>query len=155
MEKDFEVVKEGTTLNVILGKELSMGNSAVLTEELAKYYGQGIQKVVFDATGLFFLASSGIRAVIYANQRLGGKTDIVFVNCAKEINDVLALVGLTSFIKFEESQEKRVQYRRRSLSNLDSKEIEQHVSERDQVLDNYAANNDVVCYSMRIGQDDD
>ena len=81
MEKDFEVVKDGTTLTITLGDELSIANASALKGELAKYYGQGIDKVVFDASGLMYLSSAGIQAVIYANQRLGSKAEIVFVNC--------------------------------------------------------------------------
>lgn len=154
MENEFEVTKDGTTLNIVLGKELSTANAPALRRELSNYYGQGIEKVVFDASGLIFLSSSGLQVIIYVNQRLGSKPEIVFVNCAKEIHEVLDLVGLTTFIKFEESLEKKSQYRRNFLSNMNDGEIQQHVNEREQVLDNYAANNDVVCYSMRLGQED-
>ena len=54
-EKDFEVVRDGTTLNVLLSKELSYANATTLTDEMLKYSGQGIEKVVFDATVLMFL----------------------------------------------------------------------------------------------------
>lgn len=86
---------------------------------------------------------------------MGCKNEIVFVNCAKEIFDVLNHVGLTQFIKFEESLELRKAYRRRELKGLDHKEISQHANERNQALDNFAAHNDMVCYSMRIGEDNE
>ena len=37
------------------------------------YKGKGIEKVVFDATKLAYIASSGIRTIIFAKQKLGGK----------------------------------------------------------------------------------
>lgn len=153
MENDFIVTKEGTTLTIVLGKELTTANAPALTNELSKYYGQGIEKVLFDATGLIFLTSSGIRTIFFAYQKLGSTPEIVFANCAKEITSVLDHVGLTSVIKFEESMELRKQYRRR-MSELDSDEIEQHAKERKEALENYEAHNDVVCYSMRLGQED-
>lgn len=155
MDNDFKVVREDNTLTVTLGKELSAANAPALKDELSKYYGKGIQKVVFDASGLIYFSSGGIQAVIYADQRLGCKNGIVFVNCAEEIREVLDHVGLTRFIKFEENMELRKEYRRRELKGLGDKEIDQQASERNQALDNYAAHNDMVCYSMRLGEDDE
>ena len=80
MEKGFEVTKDGTTLNIVLGSELSAVNASALTGELSKYYNQGIEKVVFDATSLISLTSAGIRCVFYAYQDLGSQVKIVFIN---------------------------------------------------------------------------
>ncbi len=154
MENDFVVVKDGSTLNIELGMELSTLNAPVLTEELSKYQGQEIKKVLIDATGLAYLSSSGIRVIYYIYQKLGNKTEIVFLNCAKEIYDLLESINLTSFIKFEEDNEMRIKYRRK-LSQLDNAAVEQHVKQRTETLDNYEAHNDVVCYNMRLGQEDE
>ena len=94
MENNFEVKKDGSTLNVLLDDELSVANSPALTEELSKYRNQGIEKVVFDVTGLIYISSSGIRCIFYAFQELGQQPEIVFVNCAKEIYEVLDHVGM-------------------------------------------------------------
>ena len=102
METDFEVRKEGSVLNIVLGKDLATANAPLLTEELSKYKGQGVEKVVFDATKLKFLASSGIRVIIFSKQKLGGNPEIVFVNCGKEIYNVFDITGIRSFITFEE-----------------------------------------------------
>lgn len=155
MENDFEIVKEGSTLTIKLGAELATANAPALKEELAKFYGQGIQKVVFDASGLSFLSSAGIQAVIYASKRLGSKNEIVFINCVKEIYEVLDFVGLTTFIKFEENPKLKREFRRRNLTGLDDEVINQRTKERAKTLDNYAANNDVVCYSMKMGGEDE
>lgn len=102
MEKDFEVKKEGTVLSVVLGKDLATANAPALTEELTKYKDQGVEKVVFDATNLTYLASSGVRVVIFCKQKLGGSPEIVFVNCSKEIYDIFDITGIRSFITFVE-----------------------------------------------------
>jgi anti-anti-sigma factor len=70
-------------------------------EELIPYKDQGLEKVVFDATNLTHLSSSGVRIIIYCKQKLSVSPEIVFVNCKKEIFDVLDIVGLCSFITFE------------------------------------------------------
>ena len=136
MNNDFNVNLNGTALVVELGRVLNTANAPLLQEELAKYMGQAIEKVVFDASELMTLSSSGLRTVYFAKQRLGNKPEIVFVNCAKEIYNTLKMLGLASSIKFVNVENKKI---------VRSKEA----------LDEFAANNDVVCYSMKMGQSED
>ena len=133
---EFTVKKNGTALVVELGGVLNTVNAPALQDELTKYIGQAIEKVVFDASELMTLSSSGLRTVYFAKQRLGNKPEIVFVNCAKEIYNTLKMIGLASSIKFV---------------NVENKKI---VRSKD-ALDEFAANNDVVCYSMKLGQNED
>ena len=136
MTREFKVSQNGTTLLITLSRNLNTTNAPALQEELAKFVGEDIEKVVFDASELLALSSSGLRVVYFAKQRLGNKPEIVFVNCAKEIYHTLKLIGLASAIKFMKVENKKV------VRNQEA-------------LEEYAANNDVVCYSMKMGQDDD
>ena len=133
---EFTVKKNGTALVVELGMSLNTVNAPALQDELANYIGQAIEKVVFDASELMTLSSSGLRTVYFAKQRLGNKPEIVFVNCAKEIYNTLKMIGLASSIKFLQVESKKV-------------------VRKQEELDEFSANNDVVCYSMKMGQDED
>lgn len=137
MNNDFKVTKKGTALVIELGRSLDTANAPALQNELATYVGQeDIEKVVFDTSELLTLSSSGLRTVYFSKQRLGNKPEIVFVNCAKEIYNTLKMIGLASSIKFLKVENKKVVRRQESL-------------------DEFTANNDVVCYSMKLGQDDE
>lgn len=137
MDNDFKVTKKGTALVIELGRSLNTANAPALQDELATYVGQeDIEKVVFDASELLTLSSSGLRVVYFSKQRLGNKPEIVFVNCAKEIYNTLKMIGLASSIKFLKVESKRV-------------------VRKQEELDDFSANNDVVCYSMKLGQEDD
>ena len=137
MNNDFKVTKKGTALVVELGRSLNTANAPELQDELATYVGQeDIEKVVFDASELLTLSSSGLRVVYFSKQLLGNKPEIVFVNCAKEIYNTLKMIGLASSIKFLKVESKRV-------------------VRKQEELDDFSANNDVVCYSMKLGQSDD
>ena len=118
MEKDFDVKKNGSALVIELINELSANNAPLLIEEMSKFANQDIQRVVFNATGLIYISSSGLRTVFYAYQDLGDEPEIVFVNCVKEIRDVLTSVGIAQFIKFEENDEMKKEFRKRHLTNL-------------------------------------
>lgn len=138
MDNEFKVTLNGTALLLELGQSLNTNNAPALQDEVAKYVGKPVEKVVFDASELMTLSSSGLRIVYFAKQRLGNngvKPEIVFVNCAKEIYNTLKMIGLASSIKFVKVESKKVIRRQESL-------------------DSFAANNDVVCYSMKLGQED-
>ena len=100
MDKDFEVKKEGAVLTVVLGANLSVVNASALTDEINLYKGQDIEKLVFDATKLTYISSSGIRVILYCKKFLSKNLEIVFVNCNKEVLDVFDLVGIIPYITF-------------------------------------------------------
>ena len=100
MENQFEVKQDGAILTIVLGGELATGNAPALMDELNKFKNQGIEKIVFDATKLTYIASSGIRVIIFAKQKLGGNPEIEFINCAKDIYDVFEMTGIQSYINF-------------------------------------------------------
>ena len=52
MIKDYEIIRDGPVLTIVLGEELATGNAPALMEEVAGYKEQGVEKVVFDATRL-------------------------------------------------------------------------------------------------------
>ena len=99
-EDHFEVRKEGAVLTVVLGENLSVVNAPALTDEINLYKGQDIEKLVFDATKLTYISSSGIRVILYCKKFLSKNLEIVFVNCNKEVLDVFDLVGIIPYITF-------------------------------------------------------
>lgn len=156
MEKNFVVEKDGTTLNVILCPELNEETTSAVVDEMLKYYGQGIERVVFNATALVKLERIGLRTIYYAHAKLGSQPEpeIVFVNCEPEIKKVFNYVELDHIVKFEEQQEAKKTYRRVILKDVDAETIGKQAKEKRQILDNFEAHNDIVCYSIKLGKDD-
>ena len=136
MYNDFTVSLNGTALLIELGRSLNTANAPILQEQLTKYVGQNIEKIVFDASELLTLSSSGLRVVYFSKQRLGNKPEIIFVNCAKEIYNTLKMIGLASAIKFVKVESKKL-------------------TRKKEDLEEFVANNDVVCNSMRLGESED
>lgn len=149
MEKDHEIKKEGTTLYVRLGYELSTANAPALQEKLGEYRSQDIRKVVFDATELVYISSSGIRVVLFVQKKLTSHPEVVFVNCAKEIYETLELTGITNFISFVDDARKD----NPTGGNEADDEWQQKMDDtRQKMLDHFAASNDLVMYQMKLGQ---
>ena len=136
MNNDFKISLNGTSLLIELGRSLNTANAPILQEQLTKYVGQNIEKIVFDASELLTLSSSGLRVVYFSKQRLGNKPEIIFVNCAKEIYNTLKMIGLASAIKFIKVESKKL-------------------TRKKEDLEEFVANNDVVCNSMRLGESED
>ena len=150
MENDFNIKLEGTTLYVNLGYELMTENAPVLQEELKNYQGQDITKIVYDATDLVYISSSGIRVITYAFQKIGHSPKIEFVNCAAKIYGTLDMVGITNLINFVEDESKKQQ------ADCTDVEIQERIKKlNQQQLDYFAANNDVVMYQMKLGHNED
>lgn len=154
-KQDFKVVKEDKTLRVVLNRELSTINAPALIEELSHYYGQDIEKIYFNLSRLAILTSAGLRVIFFVLLKLGSKPEVIFVNCAPEIRNVLNHVGLTTVIKFEEDQEVRKYFRRKNLKEESKEELLKNSNERLTALENYEAHNDIVCNNMKMGQTED
>lgn len=104
MEKDYEIKKEGSVLTVVLGENLSVVNAPALTQDIDQYKGQDIEKVVFDATKLRYISSSGVRVILYCKKFLGASPEIVFINCNNDILDVFDFVGIIPYITFQKKK---------------------------------------------------
>ena len=149
MENKVKIKKEGTTLHVRLDYELSTANAPSYQEHLSEYCGQDIQKVVFDATELVYISSSGIRVLLFAQNRLGNNPEIVFLNCAKEIFETLELTGITNFFTFIDDERKDGSAGSDASDGLWQQKM---ADTRQKMLDHFSANNDVVMYQMRLGE---
>ena len=55
---------------------------------------------MFDTTNLTYLSSSGVRVILYCKKYLSNNLEIVFINCNKDILDVLDFVGVRPYITF-------------------------------------------------------
>ena len=152
-ENEFVIKKEGSILQVYLGFELSMANSTTLREMLSEYRGQDINRIVYDATDLVFLSSSGIRTILFAMQEIGDEPEIVFVNCANEISETFKIAGLANFFSFVDDERKIGEA---GKNGSDGSEWEQEYNMiRQEQLDKFAAHNDVVACQMKLGQNED
>lgn len=146
--------RNGSTLTVVLSKERPVNYFALLSEELVSYKGQGIKKIIFDATELMYLKGEGVSHVVSACKEMGSKPEVVFVNCPKEIQDMLGLVGLGTIIKFETNQALLESVREKKYHNLKEDAIQRLDERRHKLLEEFAAKNDVVCYTMKLGQEE-
>lgn len=102
--KKSPITLEGNTLTVKLEQRLDTTNAMKLIENLDKYKEEeDITTIVFDATELVYIASTGIRAVLYADQMVVNEPKILFVGATAEVKAVFETTGIADYIEFRDS----------------------------------------------------
>lgn len=104
MKKKNAVTLDGNTLNVKLEERLDTTNAMKLIEQLDKFKDEeDITTIVFDATDLVYIASTGIRAVLYADQMVGTEPKILFIGATDEVKGVFEATGIADFLEFRDA----------------------------------------------------
>ena len=76
-----------------------------LMEELKPLIAQKdkVKKLVFYADELEYIASAGIRAVVFAKQKLGGKVQVYLIGASETVLDVFKMTGIDKFLTVQDS----------------------------------------------------
>ncbi|MBI9066881.1 MAG: anti-sigma factor antagonist [Salinivirgaceae bacterium] len=92
---DFTVVSEITDniATVTLKGSLDSASASVFQEEIQKLIGQPIKDLVLRVSELSFMASAGLRMIIFAKQKLGSAVNIFLVSPQDQIIDTLQMTG--------------------------------------------------------------
>ncbi|MBR3623471.1 MAG: STAS domain-containing protein [Selenomonadaceae bacterium] len=64
-----------------------------------------IKKLVFFADELEYVASAGIRAVVFAKQKIGANVQVYLVGASDVILDVFKLTGIDKFLTIQDKFE--------------------------------------------------
>lgn len=90
---------EGSVARVILRGELDLDRAGALAEELTALTNQGATAVTVDASGLNFIDSSGLRALLSAREQLdaAGAT-LQLTAMSPAVERVLEMTGTRSLL---------------------------------------------------------
>ena len=95
---EFKVAENAGELDITLKGRLDATVAPQLHEELAKMEGGDIKKVTFDVKELEYIASAGLRVIIFAKQKLGADTQIFMKDVNDDVMQVLEMTGSSNFI---------------------------------------------------------
>ena len=95
---DFNVTQDGGEVNVVLKGRLDATVAPQLHGEMAKMEGTDIKKVTFDVKDLEYIASAGLRVIIFTKQKLGADTEIFRKDVNDDVMQVLEMTGCNNFV---------------------------------------------------------
>lgn len=102
---EFSIDLKDGVAKIDLGDRVDTTNAGDLTETLRTLVGQDVVKVVLEAANLEYLSSAGLRAIVFAKQKIGKGLEVILVGAKEEIVDVIKMTGFDSFVSIQDSFE--------------------------------------------------
>ena len=96
-EKEMVSVKGEKALITLEGR-LDTSKAPALMEELKSLIGQKISSITFDARKLDYISSAGLRAIIFAKQKVGTDVSLELLGANEAVRDVIDMSGLSSYM---------------------------------------------------------
>jgi stage II sporulation protein AA (anti-sigma F factor antagonist) len=93
------VAVEGTVARVTLAGELDLDAAGAVADELSSLPGQGATEILIDASGLSFIDSSGLRALLNAREQLKeGGASMQISAASPAVDRVLEITGTRALL---------------------------------------------------------
>ncbi len=103
METTFATeLKDGIARITLVGK-LDATHAPALQEALKGLIGQPVDKIVFFARDLDYIASAGLRVIIFAKQQIGAGAQVYLVGAQAPVLDVVKMSGLDTFMTVQDA----------------------------------------------------
>lgn len=97
-------IREGKETCVTLAGKLDFSMAPLLMDALTALKGKDVEAIVFACKELTYISSAGIRAIIYAQQKIAPGMTICMEDVNDDIKDVLDMCGLIDFIEIRETE---------------------------------------------------
>jgi anti-sigma B factor antagonist len=81
------------TATFVLNGELDASSAPAFREKIELAAAAHVQKLVLNLAGLEYMASAGLRVLIYAKQKMGTGVDIALVDTQPMVRDTLEKTG--------------------------------------------------------------
>lgn len=95
---DYSINVTSATVTITLPDRLDFSNAPGLLDELTRFVGQPIKKVIFDCTQLKIISSAGLRALIFAKQKIVMSGEVFVIGAQDTVTRVIVMSGFDSFL---------------------------------------------------------
>jgi anti-anti-sigma factor len=99
-----ETIADGTATFTLTG-ELDASSAPQFREKVEAASAAQVKKLVLNLKGLEYMASAGLRVLIYAKQKMGMGVDIVLVDTQPMVRDTLEKTGFHHSVTMVDSAE--------------------------------------------------
>ena len=94
------LIQEGNETHVTVSGKLDFARAPQLLDALAGLKGKDISCITFKCRDLTYISSSGIRAIIYAQQKIAPNMTLKMEDVSADVMEVLDMCGIADFIEF-------------------------------------------------------
>ncbi len=88
----------GGIARITLSGELDATSAPVFRADIEKAAAQKAGRLVLMMQDLGYMASAGLRALVFAKQKMGAQTDIFVIGAQESVNETLELTGFHSSV---------------------------------------------------------
>ena len=107
MESMYSMTLQDEVLNIRLSGRLDHTNAPAALDELKQILENPIKCVIINAHDLEYIASSGLRVLIFSKKKIGEKVNVHLVGAQEEVLDVIQMTGLDNFLIIQETFESK------------------------------------------------
>ena len=98
------LIQEGNETHVTISGKLDFAKAPQLLDALAGLKGKDISCIRFKCKDLTYISSSGIRAIIYAQQKISQNMTIKMEDVSEDVMEVLDMCGIADFLEFTNTE---------------------------------------------------
>lgn len=103
MESKFCVKCENSVAKIQLSGRLDANNAPAFQEELKKLTGSNVSRIVFYVKDLEYISSAGLRAIIFAKQKIGVDAQVYLIGAQEAVLSVVKMSGLDNFMFIQDT----------------------------------------------------
>ena len=104
MESNYTVAYKEGVIRVELAGRLDAVNAPALQEELKQLAGKPVSKILFCAKDLEYVSSAGLRALIFAKQKIGVDAHAFLIAPQEGVLNVIKMSGLDNFMEIKDQE---------------------------------------------------
>ena len=94
--------EDGRKLVVEVSGDFDAVPAKDLQNDLEKYRGKGIGEIVFNFKNTAHIASSGLRVIIFARERIDPGIEVSILNAEGIVLEVIKMSGIDAFVNLVE-----------------------------------------------------
>lgn len=98
MDFSYEIKTGNGEMDVYLKGYLDTAHATGLMDDMKKHIGEKYSKVTFHMDELEYMASLGIRIIIFTKQKMGRETEVVLQNPQEAVASTIELSGLQDML---------------------------------------------------------
>jgi anti-anti-sigma factor len=104
MALSIQSIEENEIVTLILQGEVDTKTAPELLEVLTNLKLKEISHLKIELTEVNFMSSAGLRALVFAKQKMIHDSVVSVLNANEEIKDVITKTGLSSAVSFVDNQ---------------------------------------------------